>query len=71
MIGLIMLVLVIASCVWVHRDARELTGRVAESESRARIAPGPWVVGCVFLWIVFFPAYLVRGTVFKRAHNLI
>ena len=70
MIGLVIFLLVIGSCVWVHHDARGLTDRVAESEPRARLAPGPWVVGCVFLWILFFPAYLVRRTVFKRAHNL-
>ena len=70
MAGLIILVVVIASCIWVHRDARALTELAAKEQPNARIAAAPWVVACIFLWIVFFPAYLIRRAVFKRAHNL-
>jgi heme/copper-type cytochrome/quinol oxidase subunit 2 len=67
----IIVILWITSCVWVHRDARELTVRAAKDKANARLPAGPWAVACIALWIVFFPAYLVRRELFKRAHNLI
>jgi hypothetical protein len=70
MTGLLILLLVTASCIWVHHDARELTARAATEGSRARIAAARWVVGCLFMWIIIFPAYLIRRAFFKRAHNL-
>ncbi len=60
MIGLLLLI-VIASAVWVGFDS---SGRDFITGKRWVMAKGPvgWVLGCLLLWIIFFPAYLaLRG----------
>jgi hypothetical protein len=49
---LILLLVVIASTVWVGVDANKRTWN----------GPGPWswALGCLLLWIVVFPLYLWR-----------
>jgi hypothetical protein len=58
MIGLLLL-FVIGSTVWVGFDA---AGRDFSSTAKWVMARGAagWVVGCLLLWIVFFPAYLAQ-----------
>jgi hypothetical protein len=56
MVGLLLLV-VIGSAVWVGFDS---SGRDFTTGKRWVMAKGPvgWVLGCLVLWIIFFPAYL-------------
>jgi hypothetical protein len=58
MFGLMVLV-VIGSAVWVGFDA---SGRDFTTGKRWVMAKGPvgWVLGCLLLWIIFFPAYLAQ-----------
>jgi hypothetical protein len=46
----------LATIVWVAIDADKRDW----SNDRFANHPWKWVVGCVFLWIVAFPAYLIR-----------
>ena len=49
------LLLEVASIVWVGLDARgrDFTGHIVARSPKA------WVVGCVLFWIICFPLYLV------------
>ncbi len=55
--ALVVLLFIIGSTVWVGFDA---AGRDFASDSKWAMARGPtgWVLGCLLLWILFFPAYL-------------
>ncbi len=55
MLALLILVL-LGSTVWVGFDAQ---GRDWSDNNMAR-GPYAWVLGCLILWILFFPAYLVQ-----------
>lgn len=55
--GLLVLLVVVGTTIWVGVDAsrRDWSGRTGTAG---------WVIGCILLWIVFFPYYLVvRGKV--------
>jgi hypothetical protein len=60
------LILVVAADVWVYLDARCFAA--AGSPVFLRVGaftidtPVAWLVGCVVLWIFFFPMYLVSGS---------
>lgn len=59
----VVLLAVLATDLWVYADAR----RCAEEGSLVVLrvgsfvvaTPALWFAGCVVLWIIFFPAYLV------------
>jgi len=51
---LIILALYIISLVWVGVDA----GKHDFSDNRIATSAAWWVLGCIALWIVFFPLYL-------------
>jgi hypothetical protein len=63
---ILLLLIVLATDVWVYLDAKALSNRgtsvyVALGSLRVD-TPAAWFVGCVLLWIVFFPLYLsARG----------
>ena len=50
------ILIVAVSTVWVGFDAQ---GRDFSDNNMAR-GPYAWVFGCLLLWILFFPAYLVQ-----------
>jgi hypothetical protein len=50
------IIVVIGSTIWVGFDAQ---GRDWSDNNMAR-GPYAWVAGCLILWILFFPAYLVQ-----------
>ena len=62
-VSLVVLLAVVASDAWVYTDARRwaAAGRpVYLRVGRLTVAtPLAWLVGCVVLWIVFFPIYCV------------
>jgi hypothetical protein len=62
----IVLLVVLPTDFWVYVDAKAQWERghpIVLSSGRFRIeTPREWFVGCLVLWIVFFPLYLVgRG----------
>lgn len=54
-IGLVFLV-VLVTIVWVALDARDHDF----SYSRGMHSTAGWVIGCILLWIVFFPWYVIE-----------
>jgi hypothetical protein len=61
--SLLALLIVVATDAWVYADAKSRAdGRnpvVASLGSLEISAPAAWFLGCLVLWIVFFPLYLV------------
>lgn len=55
MLGVVVLVIV-GSTIWVGFDA---SGRDWSNCPTAH-SPTQWVIACLLLWIVFFPAYIAR-----------
>ena len=60
---LLLLAFVLASIVWVVRDATRMRSRgadvVATVGPLTLDRPEHWLIACVVLWIVAFPLYLV------------
>lgn len=62
----IVLVIVVATDLWVYVDARRCTNSGAPVFVKiGRVAietPVAWLVACLVVWVVFFPTYVVsRG----------
>jgi hypothetical protein len=58
MLFLLVLIVVIATSIWVFTDAK---GRIDSGEHLEPIeSAAGWAWGCILLWIVFFPWYLMR-----------
>ena len=58
MLFLLVLIVVIATSIWVFTDAK---GRIDSGEHLEPIESATgWAWGCILLWIVFFPWYLMR-----------
>lgn len=54
----VILVVVIATSIWVAIDASTLGARHDRSLGMAGSSPAAWFFGCLLVWIVFFPLYL-------------
>ena len=68
-IALLPVVVIIASDLWVYRDAARLDREHEPVVLRSRIitlrTSHDWTIACVFGWIVFFPLYVLG-----RRHDL-
>jgi hypothetical protein len=55
----VVLLIVGGTSIWVYVDARNLGVRRGLRPGKfADAGPGTWFIGCLLLWIVFFPVYL-------------
>ncbi|MEB3148163.1 MAG: hypothetical protein VKL60_03980, partial [Sphaerospermopsis sp.] len=66
----LILLIVIGTTIWVGLDAYKLgikAGQLGGGLLDMGI-PG-WVLGCLLLWIVFFPAYLVKRSEYIRINQ--
>lgn len=59
MIALLFLI-VIFSTIWVGFDAAGRDWRNTDSKWVMARSSFGWMIGCLVLWIVFFPAYLAQ-----------
>ena len=64
--GLVFLI-VLGTAIWVLVDAKSLGFGTRQFDS-GKVESGPWVwfLGCLLLWIVAFPMYLVKRGKYKR-----
>ena len=67
MINLLPYLVVLASSLWVFRDARSLGITRRTGPGFFNMGPLSWFVSCLLLWAVAFPAYLVTRRRYKRA----
>jgi hypothetical protein len=65
-IDIAILLLFLVSLVWVGVDCHANKVPLLDSKKYSAVAPVMWIVACVVMWIVFFPAYLVKRTGTKK-----
>lgn len=53
-------VTVIVSSIWVFLDAKKIGVRKGQVSGICNMGPGAWFLTNLFLWIIAFPAYLVK-----------
>ncbi len=62
LLSILIMIAVLASDVWVYTDARGRSSSrrpVVISLGPLRVeTPEAWFLGCLILWVVFFPLYL-------------
>ena len=69
-IGLAIILPVIGTSWWVYEDAQKIGVQPGQlNGSMFEMGPGGWFAGCFLLWIVFFPAYLVKREELKRING--
>ena len=61
------LFIVVATSTWVFFDARSIGVRKGLVKGLGNMGPGMWFAACLLLWIVSFPAYVIRRDAFLRA----
>ena len=59
------LFVILASSTWVYFDAKKLGVRRGADTGLWNFGPGGWLAGCLLLWLVVFPAYLLKRRKFK------
>lgn len=61
MIDLIVVLVVVITAVWVYLDAtKNKIGKVKDSKGMFNMSAGAWGTVTLFLWIIGFPAYLIK-----------
>src|SRR5688572_26315386 len=66
MAGLVFLI-VLGTSIWVLVDANSLGfGKRQMQKGKVDASPWVWFLGCLALWIVVFPFYLVKRGRYKR-----
>jgi len=69
MLNAVMVAIIVASAIWVYLDAtKNKIGKVPGAKGMFNMPAGAWAVVTLLLWIIGFPAYLVkRGSLIERA----
>ncbi len=63
-----MLLVVIGTSLWVLIDAKSIGVRKGQIKGLGDMGPWGWFWGCLLLWIIGFPLYLVKRGEFKRVN---
>ena len=73
LIPTVAVLLVLGTDAWVYADARDRLrrgARVSVSVGSFQVdTPQAWFLGCLILWVVFFPLYLTATGRNPFAHN--
>jgi len=69
MLNAIIVAVVAVSAVWVYLDAtKNKIGKIPDGKGMFNMSAGAWGVVTLLLWIIGFPAYLIkRGTLIEKA----
>ena len=62
-------ILILLSCVWVLIDAKRIGVTKGQIDGFWNIGPWGWFFGCIFLWIVCFPMYLSKRSLYIRINS--
>lgn len=61
LISLLLTLLIVVSWVWVYFDATtNKIGKVGDDPSIFNMHAGAWAIAIIFLWVIVFPAYLIK-----------
>ena len=58
---------ILGTATWVLFDAKKIGARKGLTKGMSDMGPWGWFVGCVLLWIVAFPLYLIKRSDIKLA----
>lgn len=61
--------IVIGTSIWVLFDAKSIGVKKGQIEGIANMGPWGWFFVCLLLWIIGFPAYLVKRGEYKRINS--
>ena len=67
--GNLILIFILGTSIWVLIDAKNIGARKGLVTGMANMGPWTWFIGCLLLWIVAFPLYLVKRGKLKAAAN--
>ena len=63
LVPIVALCFVVATSLWVYQDAKAYSERgtpiVLSTDSFSVGTPDAWFFACLFLWILFFPLYMM------------
>ena len=66
LVPLVVLLAILAIDIWVYADARRCSAQGSPVVARIGVfvieTPETWFLGCLVLFVVFFPLYLVNRT---------
>jgi hypothetical protein len=66
---MLMVLIVLGTSIWVYFDAKKLgataTGKWY-SKKFEQWGPADWMIGCLLLWIICFPIYLIKRPGLKK-----
>lgn len=61
MFGIIAILIVVITSIWIYIDAtKNKIGKILDEKGMFNISPGEWTAGALLLWIIVFPAYLIK-----------
>jgi len=65
----IVLILVIATSIWVFIDAKKIGVKKGQIEGIFNMSPLGWFIVCLGFWIIAFPSYVAKRGEYKRINN--
>jgi hypothetical protein len=61
MINVIIVAVIVCSALWVYLDAtKNKIGKIPDLKGTFNMSAGAWAIATMFLWIIGFPAYLIK-----------
>ncbi len=71
MLDAIIVAVIVATAVWVYLDAtKNNIGKISDQKGMFNMSAGAWSIVTLLLWIIGFPAYLIkRGDLIEKAKD--
>jgi hypothetical protein len=61
--------MIIISSIWVFVDAKKIGVKKGQIKGVCDMGPATWLLVSLFLWIIAFPAYLIKRPEFIKANE--
>jgi len=61
--------IIIGTSIWVFIDAKKIGVKKGQLKGIFNMAPGGWLIVCLGLWIIGFPAYLIKRPELRRINS--
>jgi ribosomal protein L31E len=66
---LLEILIVVASSIWVHQDAKRIGVKKGQVKGLADLSPVGWLIACLGVWVISFPIYLLKRKEFMRINE--
>ena len=67
--GVIMVLLIVATSIWAFFDAAAIDSDKGQVDGFVNMPPWGWLVGCLIMWSITFPIYMVVRHEIKRVND--